>query len=264
MVRKEDEPKEDRILESNEIESENYNFVVEDDKMVEKESKDSKIIAKEEEPNDIGNDDKTSNLEDETFKDETKIEEEGECMEYEPPIDLVDVRDESVYESLIEKMLSCSLNFDFRIEKRDPSNLKIPCMIGHKFIANVYIDLDLPMTVMSLAYYNAIMNQGYEHRGLNFVRIRKDRHVFVGNMKTTKLILDRGKGLITFMDEVKEVTFKIPYRDSEMDDLTSEGHGLFSSRIILSDDDFRRGCESPLDLENIFYKGIDKLGSSYS
>ncbi|GJV58963.1 hypothetical protein Tco_1465063 [Tanacetum coccineum] len=247
MVRKKDEPKEDRILESNEIESENHNYVVEDDKMVEKESKDSKIIAKEEEPNDIGNDDRTSDLEDETFKDETKIEEEGEWMEYEPPIDLVDVPDESVYESLIEKMLSCSLNFDFRIEKRDPSNLKIPCMIGHKFIANVYINLDLPMTVMSLAYYNAIMNQGYEHRGLNSIGIRKDRHVFVRNMshvmdftilenveanidpslsqeffgrpfvETTKLILDKGKGLITFMDEVKEVTFKIPYRDSEMD-----------------------------------------------
>nr|GEU69793.1 zinc finger, CCHC-type [Tanacetum cinerariifolium] len=34
--------------------------------------------------------------------------------------------------------------------------------------------------------------------------------------------------------------------------------------VILSDDDFRRGYESPLDLENEFYKDIDKLGPSYN
>ncbi|GJX50076.1 hypothetical protein Tco_0276921 [Tanacetum coccineum] len=150
------------------------------------------------------------------------------------------------------------------------------------------------MNVMSLAYYNAIMNQGYVHRGLNFVRIEKDMHVFVENMshvmdftvlenveanidpslsqvvfsrpflENTKLILDREKGLITFTDGIKKVTFKTPYKDSEMDDLTSEGHELLSYRVILSNDDFRRGCESPLDLEKRFYKDINKLGSSYN
>ncbi|GJU93358.1 ribonuclease H-like domain-containing protein [Tanacetum coccineum] len=143
-------------------------------------------------------------------------------------------------------------------------------------------------------YYNTIRNQGYEHRGLNFGRIGMDMHVFVGNMsyvmdftilenveanidtslsqvyfcrpfaETTKLVLDIEKGLITFPAGIREVTFKTPYRDSEMDDLTSEGHDLLSSRVILSDDDLIRGCESPLDLENGFYKGIDKLGPSYN
>ncbi|GJX50075.1 hypothetical protein Tco_0276920 [Tanacetum coccineum] len=96
IVRKEDEPKGTRILKSNAIESENRNFAVEDDKMIEKESKDYKILVKEEEPYDIGNDNKTSDLEDEAFKDNTEIEKEGEWMEYEPPLDLVDVHDESV------------------------------------------------------------------------------------------------------------------------------------------------------------------------
>ncbi|GJS91553.1 reverse transcriptase domain-containing protein [Tanacetum coccineum] len=79
-------------------------------------------------------------------------------------------------------MPSCSLNFVFRIEKWDPSNLKVPCMIGRKFIANSYIDLDLPANVMSLAYYNTIRNQEYEHIGVNFVGIGRDMHLFVGNM----------------------------------------------------------------------------------
>ncbi|GKE06850.1 hypothetical protein Tco_1398868 [Tanacetum coccineum] len=83
-------------------------------------------------------------------------------------------------------------------------------------------------------------------------------------METTKLILDFEKGLITFTDEIKEVTFKTPYKDPEIEDLTSEGHDLLSSRVILSNDDFRRGCESPLDLEDGFYKDVDKLGLDYN
>ncbi|GJW20664.1 zinc finger, CCHC-type containing protein, partial [Tanacetum coccineum] len=37
--------------------------------------------------------------------------------------------EESVYESLIKEMPKCSLNYDFKIKKGDPRNLKIPCMI---------------------------------------------------------------------------------------------------------------------------------------
>ncbi|GJV35723.1 hypothetical protein Tco_1408200 [Tanacetum coccineum] len=155
-------------------------------------------------------------------------------------------------------------------------------MIGRKFIANAYIDLGSPMNVMSLACYNAIRNQGYEFRGQNFIGIGKDMHEFVGNMshvmdftilknikaninpslsqvvfgrpfvEITKLILDREQGLITFTDGIKEVTFKTPYRDSEMDDLASEAHDLLSSRVILSEDDYRRGCERASDLESRF------------
>ncbi|GJU62767.1 hypothetical protein Tco_1244602 [Tanacetum coccineum] len=166
-------------------------------------------------------------------------------------------------------------------------------MIRCKFIVNAYIDLDLPMNVMSLAYYNTNRSQGYEHRGLNFVKIGMDMHVFVGTMsyvmdftilenvevnidpslsqvvfgrpfvKTTKLILDSEQGLITFTNRIREVTFKMPYEDLEMDDLTSKTHDLLSSRVILSDDDVRRGCERAWDLESGFYKGIKKLSPSY-
>nr|GEX40989.1 hypothetical protein [Tanacetum cinerariifolium] len=66
-------------------------------------------------------------------------------------------------------------------------------------------------------------------------------------------------------DEVegKEVTFKTPFKDSERSKLTSDGHDLVSSRIILSEDDYDRGCERPSDLESGFYKNVDKLGLEY-
>ncbi|GJY71650.1 hypothetical protein Tco_0475353 [Tanacetum coccineum] len=148
------------------------------EKIEEEESETSKIKEKEE-SSDIRKDDKSSDIKDKACEHATNIGGEEEWMEYEQPLDLVDVHNESVYESLIEKMSSCSLNVDFRIEKGNPNNLKIPCMIWRKFIANAYIDLDLPMNVMSLAYYNSIRSQGYEHRGLNFVGIGMDMHVFV-------------------------------------------------------------------------------------
>ncbi|GJY20549.1 hypothetical protein Tco_0393115 [Tanacetum coccineum] len=132
---------------------------------------------------------------------------------------------------------------------------------------------------------------GHDFRGQNSVGIGRDMHVFVGNMshimdftilknveatidpslsqvvfgrsfvKITKLILDREQGLITFTNGIKEVTFKTSYRDSKMDDLTSEGHDLLSSKVILSEDEYRRGCERASDLESGFYKDIDNWSS---
>ncbi|GJW33284.1 hypothetical protein Tco_0053316 [Tanacetum coccineum] len=180
IIRKEDEPKETQILEPNAIESDDRNVAVKDEKTVEKDPRASKVIVGKEDPSDLGDINKASDLEDER--------------------NMSHVMDFTVLENVEANI--------------DPSLSQV--VFGRPFV------------------------------------------------ETTKLILDRERGLITFTDGIKEVTFKTPYRDPEMDDLTSEGHDLLSSRVILSDDDFRRGCESPLDLENGFYKDIDKLGPLYN
>ncbi|GKB77692.1 hypothetical protein Tco_0944587, partial [Tanacetum coccineum] len=216
-----------------------------------------------------------------------------EWLDIEEPLDLVDTSEESVYESFITEMPKCSLNYDFRIKKGDPRNLKIPCMIGYKFIANVYIDVDLPMNIMSLAYYNSIRKNGYEYSGRNFVRLGRDVHVFVGNMsyvidftilesietnidpslshvifgrpfiEIACLAINRKHELMTFIDRTKEATFKTPYKDPYRSELSNEGHDLLSSRVILSEDDYDRGCRKPSDLEDEFYKDTIKLGPEY-
>ncbi|GJU01711.1 hypothetical protein Tco_1112049 [Tanacetum coccineum] len=195
------------------------------------------------------------------FKEEIEEGEEGEWLDIEEPLDLVDTCEESVYESLIKEMPRCSLNYDFRIEKGDPRNLKIHCMIGHKLIANAYIDVALPMNIMSLAHYNSIRKNRYEYRGQNFVGLGKDMHVFVGSL--TCLAINRKHGLMTFTNGIREVTFKTPYKDPKRSELTSEGHDLLSSRVILSEDDYDRGCRKSSDLENEFYRGTIKLGPEY-
>ncbi|GJU97530.1 hypothetical protein Tco_1326801 [Tanacetum coccineum] len=206
-------------------------------------------------------------------KDDKRIE----WIDVEEPLDLVNISEESVYESLIKEMLKCILNYDFKIKKGDPRNLKIPCMIGHKFTANAYIDADLPMNIMSLAYYNSIRKNGYEYRGRNFIGLGRGMHTFVGNMsyvidftilenietnidpslshaifglpflEIECLAINRKHGLMTFTDGTKEITFKTPYKDLERSELSSDGHDLLSSRIILSEDDYDRGCRKPSD-----------------
>ncbi|GKD39818.1 hypothetical protein Tco_1260025 [Tanacetum coccineum] len=165
-------------------------------------------------------------------------EREIELLDVEEHLDLVDTSEESVYESLIKEMPKCSLNYDFRIKKGNLRNLKIPCMIGHKFMANAYIDVDLPMNIMSLAYYNSIRKNGYEYRGRNFIGLGRDMHVFVGNIS---YVMD-----FTILENIEtnidpKITFKTSY---------SEGHDLLSSRIILIEDDYDRGCRKPSDLED--------------
>ncbi|GJS25870.1 hypothetical protein Tco_0486490 [Tanacetum coccineum] len=153
---------------------------------------------------------------------------------------------------------------------------------SHKFTAKAYIDVDLPMNIMSLAYYNSIRKNGYEYSGRNFVRLGRDMHVFIGNMsyvidftilenietnidpslshvifgrpfiEIACLAINRKHGLMTFTYGTKEIIFKTPYKDPERSGLSSKGYDLLSSRVILSEDDYDRGCRKPSDLEDAF------------
>nr|GEW97986.1 retrotransposon Orf1 [Tanacetum cinerariifolium] len=129
--------------------------------------------------------------------------------------------------------------------------------------------------------------------GRNFVRLGRDMHVFLGNMsyvmdftilesietnidpslsnvvfgrsfvEISCLAINRKYGLMTFTDEIKEITFKTPYKDIERSELSSEGHDLLSSRVILNEDDCDRGCRKPFDLEDGFYRDTIKLEPEY-
>ncbi|GKC75484.1 hypothetical protein Tco_1126258, partial [Tanacetum coccineum] len=154
-----------------------------------------------------------------------------EWLDVEEPLDLVNTSEESVNESLIKEIPKCSLSYDFRIKKGDPRNLKIHCIIGHKFIANAYIDIDLPMNIMSLNYYNSIRKNGYDYRGRNFVGLGRDMHIFVGNMS---YVID-----FTILENIE-------------------------TNIDPSfEDDYDRGCRKSSDLEDRFYRDTIKLGPEY-
>ncbi|GKC02958.1 hypothetical protein Tco_0994568 [Tanacetum coccineum] len=71
----------------------------------------------------------------------------------------------------------------------NPSNLKIPCNIGHVHVEKAYIDLNSSINVMTCMQYNWIMRKQLEPRedlegirGIsNFTRRIRGMHIFVGN-----------------------------------------------------------------------------------
>ncbi|GJX92800.1 hypothetical protein Tco_0347386 [Tanacetum coccineum] len=68
-----------------------------------------------------------------------------------------------------------------------PSNLKIPCNIGHVHVEKAYIDPNSPLNIMTRMMYNWIMRRKLgpsenTNRGIsNFTGMIKGMHVFVGN-----------------------------------------------------------------------------------
>nr|GEW44283.1 hypothetical protein [Tanacetum cinerariifolium] len=166
-----------------------------------------------------------------------------EWLDVEEPLDLVDTSEESIYESLIKEMPKCLLNYDFKIKKGDPRNVKVPCMIGN-------MSYVIAFTILENIETNIDPSLSYVIFGQPFVEI-------------ACLAINRKYGLMTFTDGIKEITFKTLYKDPDRSELSGKGHELLPSRVILIEDDYDRRCRKPSDLEDGFYRNTIKLGPEY-
>ncbi|GKA52853.1 hypothetical protein Tco_0746168 [Tanacetum coccineum] len=128
-----------------------------------------------------------------------------------------------------------------------PSNLKIPCNIGHVHVEKAYIDPNSPLNIMTRMMYNWIIRRKLDprensNRGVsNFTRRVKGIHVFVGNFtyiidfmiiedissiidpRLSQVVLgkplveisnmthDSPKGVVRFTNETDEVAYKMPH-----------------------------------------------------
>nr|GEU91373.1 MAK10-like protein [Tanacetum cinerariifolium] len=112
-------------------------------------------------------------------------EAEGLVVEY---FDIFPTRSELAY----HKYLMCGpiLSIFLRnpvITKGCPSNLNIPCNVGHVHMEKAYIDLNSPLNIMTRMMYNWIMRRKLDprensDRGVsNFTGRIRGMHVFVGN-----------------------------------------------------------------------------------
>nr|GEW91947.1 reverse transcriptase domain-containing protein [Tanacetum cinerariifolium] len=137
-----------------------------------------------------------------------------------------------------------------KISTRNLNNIKMSCMIGYFLKRQAYIDLELPINVMSKQHYKEIMNKGLESRHKpsnpskngNFVGRVRGLKVFIGNFtyecnfkiledttrfidhhleqvvfgkpfaRKTGLIYDQEEGTITFEKDNKKITFKMPHK----------------------------------------------------
>nr|GEW41448.1 MAK10-like protein [Tanacetum cinerariifolium] len=178
---------------------------------------------------------------------------EIEWLDVKEPLDLVEISEESVYESLIKEMSKCSPNYDFKIKRVTQETLKFPGKKFHRIRkghARICMSYVINFTILENIETNIDPSLSHVIFGRPFVEI-------------ACLAIYRKHGLMTFTDGIKEITFKTPYKDPDMSELSSECHDLLPSMVILSEDDYDRGCKKPSDLEDGFYSDTIKLGPEY-
>jgi hypothetical protein len=131
----------------------------------------------------------------------------------------------------------------------DPSNINIPCNIGHVHVWKAYIDLISPINIMTRTHYNWVMKKQLGYRMIpntiwmsNFVGRVKGLHVFVGNftyvtdfvivedirpvidgclsqvvfgkpfVETSKMNYDPPLGIVRFKNENDEIAYQMTYK----------------------------------------------------
>nr|GEU79508.1 retrotransposon Orf1 [Tanacetum cinerariifolium] len=190
---------------------------------------------------------------DDSCKEEPKAE--GQEVEY---FDIFPTRSELAY----HKYLMCGpVHLIFLrnpiITEGCPSNLKIPCNIGHVHVKKVYIDLDSPLNIMIRMVYNWIMRRKLDPRenangGIrNFTRRIKGMHVFIGNftyvvdfmivedissiidpmlshvarrkpfIEVSNMTHDLPEGIFRFTNKNDEVAYKMPHKIEQYNSLSN-------------------------------------------
>ncbi|GJY45814.1 hypothetical protein Tco_0434877 [Tanacetum coccineum] len=160
-----------------------------------------------------------------------------------------------------------------------PSNLKIPCNIGHVHIEKAYIDLNSPFNIMTRMMYNWIMRRKLDPRKnasggiINFTGRIKGMHVFVGNFtyvvdfmivkdissiidpRLSQVVLGRPfveisntthdppEGVVRFIKGTDEVAYKMPHKIEQYESLSNLEKEHTKLVYLRNDEDKRRGVE---------------------
>ncbi|GKD12378.1 hypothetical protein Tco_1196785 [Tanacetum coccineum] len=182
-----------------------------------------------------------------------------------------------------------------------PSNLKIPCNIGHAHVKKAYIDLNSSLNVMTHMQYNWIMRKQLEPRedpegirGIrNFTRRIKGMHIFVGNftyvsdfmivedissiidprlsqvvlwkpfVKVSNMTHYLFLGVVEFTDETNEIAYKMPHKIEQYNSLSDLEKEHMKSFYFRNEEDKRKGVEYVMNKILGFYKECLELGSEY-
>ena len=187
------------------------------------------------------------------------------------------------------------------IKAGDPSNLNIPCNIGHLHAWKAYIDPKSPINIMSRAYYNLIRRDPLEFRMLpnsryisNFAGRVKGLHVFIGNftyradfvivedirpviddclshvvfgkpfVEASKMSYDPSLGIVKFKEGTEEIAYQMPYKIEQYRLLSNIEKEHKQAVYYRNDEDKRRGVDYVMRKIIGFYKECLELGPEYT
>ncbi|GJU20444.1 retrotransposon ORF1 [Tanacetum coccineum] len=181
-----------------------------------------------------------------------------------------------------------------------PSNLKIPCNIGHVHIEKAYIDPNSPLNIMTRMMYNWIMRRKLDpmkrlNRGVsNFTGMIKRMHVFIGNFtyvidfmivddissiidpRLSQVVLgipfieisnmthDLPEGVVRFTNKNDEVAYRIPYKIEQYNSFSNLEKEHIKLVYLRNEEDKRRGAEYVMSTILGFYKECLELEPEYA
>ncbi|GJV08446.1 hypothetical protein Tco_1346102 [Tanacetum coccineum] len=157
-----------------------------------------------------------------------------------------------------------------------PSNLKIPCNIGHVHVEKAYIDLNSPLNIMTRMMYNWIMRRNLDprensNRGVsNFTGRIKGMHVFIGNftyivdfmiVEDISSIIDPRRLSITLHKVRNECPLYDPEGRPVGDEIDSEVEHIFN-RLLDKVTEFRQimGKSADISLSSV----LERLRQMYT
>ncbi|PWA59979.1 serpin [Artemisia annua] len=186
------------------------------------------------------------------------------------------------------------------IKTGNPSNISIPCNIGHLHVWKAYIDLKSPINIMTRAHYNLIMKKQMGFRTFpstgwigNFVGRVRGLHVYVGNftyvidfvivedirpvvdacltqavfgkpfVEASNMNYDPSLGIVRFKDETNDVAYQMPYKIEQYRLLSNIDKEHKQAVYYRNDEDRRRGVDYVMSRIFGFYKECLQLGPEY-
>ncbi|GJV40249.1 hypothetical protein Tco_1418689 [Tanacetum coccineum] len=137
------------------------------------------------------------------------------------------------------------------IKRGNPSNLMIPCNIGHVHIEKSYIDLDSPLNIMSRSCYNWIMTARLAPRkNPNFMIIKdissvidpRVSHVVFGKpfVVLSGMTYDSSLGVVRLTNGNEEIAYKMPHKIEEYDSLSNDEKENMKSVYLRNDEDKKK------------------------
>ncbi|GJR10053.1 hypothetical protein Tco_0792705 [Tanacetum coccineum] len=153
-----------------------------------------------------------------------------------------------------------------------PSNLKIPCNIGHVHVGKAYIDLNSPINIMTRMQYNWIMRKQLEPRedpeslrGIsNFTGRVRGMHIFVGNFTyVLDFVIVEDIRIVKFINGADEIAYKMPHKIEQFEMLSDMEKEHKQSVYFRNEDDKRREVDYVMNKILGFYKECLELGSEY-
>ena len=245
-------------------------------------------LDKELEPNDLA------------IVEDIKEEEEGDLDD--DYFNLYPTKEEiAYYNNLVDDPRPPFVKIDPKIERGNPRNVKIPCMIGYKYMDQAYIDFESSIKIMSSSVYNDIVKTRLEPRRdlkypggvCKFVGRIKGLHVFVGNftnivdfmvvedlanvidfrlshvvlgkpfIEDSKLKHDRIEGTVQFSNEFDRITYRMPNKMKEFRYVPKLDMDNISAIEDINEEDKNKGMNFIWEKRSRYYKNCLTLGPKY-